>query len=100
VLKGVAYGWRQEQLAQNAEEIRKLAAELFERVVNVQSHFSEIGGSLGKAVDAFNRCVASLETRLFPSLRKIRDLGATTAAEPPAPEPIETVPRELTLFES
>lgn len=100
VLKGVAYGWRQEQLAQNAEEIRKLAAELFERVVNVQAHFSEIGGSLGKAVEAFNRCVASLETRLFPSLRKIRDLGATTAAEPEAPEPIETAPRELTLFES
>ena len=36
----------------------------------------------------------------LPVLRKIRDLGATTAAEPPAPEPIETVPRELTLFES
>src|SRR6266849_5887295 len=46
ILKGVAYGWRQEQLAQNAEEIRRLAAELFDRIVNMQSHFNEIGRSL------------------------------------------------------
>jgi hypothetical protein len=50
-------------------------------------------------VEAFNRCVASLESRLYPSLRRIRELGATTAEEPAAPEPIDVVPRTPDLFE-
>jgi DNA recombination protein RmuC len=99
ILKGVAYGWRHERLAQNAEQIRQVSAELFDRIVTLQSHFGDIGNSLGKSVEAFNRCVASLEARLYPSLRRIRELGATTAEEPPAPEPIDIVPRPPSLFE-
>lgn len=100
ILKGVAYGWRQEKLAENAEEIRQLAAELFDRIVTLQTHFNEIGRSLGRSVDAFNRCVGSLESRLYPSLRRIRELGATTAEEPPAPERVDVVPRTPGLFET
>ena len=100
ILKGVAYGWRQEQLAENAEQIRELAAELFDRIVNLQTHFNDIGRSLGKSVESYNRCVGSLESRLYPSLRRIRELGATTAEEPPAPEHIDVVPRTPDLFES
>jgi DNA recombination protein RmuC len=99
ILKGVAYGWRQEKLAENSEQIRQLAAELFDRIVTLQTHFNDIGHSLGKSVEAFNRCVASLESRLYPSLRRIRELGATTAEEPAAPEPIDVVPRTPDLFE-
>jgi DNA recombination protein RmuC len=100
ILKGVAYGWRQEQLAENAEQIRELAAELFDRIVNLQTHFNEIGRSLGKSVESYNKCVGSLESRLYPSLRRIRELGATTAEEPPPPEHIDVVPRTPDLFES
>jgi len=100
ILKGVAYGWRQGQLAENAEQIRELAAELFDRIVNLQTHFNDIGRSLGKSVESYNRCVGSLESRLYPSLRRIRELGATTAEEPPAPEHIDVVPRTPDLFES
>jgi DNA recombination protein RmuC len=100
ILKGVAYGWRQEQLAENAEQIRELAAELFDRIVNLQTHFNDIGRSLGKSVESYNKCVGSLESRLYPSLRRIRELGATTAEEPPAPEHIDVVPRTPDLFES
>jgi len=100
ILKGVAYGWRQEKLAENAEEIRQLAAELFDRIVTLQTHFNDIGRSLGKSVDAFNRCVGSLESRVYPSLRRIRELGATTAEEPPEPERVDIRPRTLGLFES
>jgi DNA recombination protein RmuC len=100
ILKSVAFGWRQERLAQNAEEIRKLAGELFDRIVTVQSHFTEVGRSLRKSVESFNSCVGSLQSRLFPSLRKIRELGATSAEEPLDPEPIDVEPRELQLFES
>lgn len=99
ILKGVAYGWRQEKLAENAEQIRQLAAELFDRIVTLQTHFNEIGRALGKSVDAFNRCVGSLESRVYPSLRRIRELGATTAEEPPAPERVDLVPRTPGLFE-
>ena len=100
ILKGVAYGWRQEKLAENAEEIRQLAAELFDRIVTLQTHFNDIGRSLGKSVDAFNRCVGSLESRVYPSLRRIRELGATTAEEPPEPDRVDIRPRTLGLFES
>ena len=100
ILKGVAYGWRQERLAENAEEIRELAAELFDRIVIMQTHFCEIGRSLGKSVEAFNSCVSSLEKRLYPSLRRIRELGATAAEEPSVPERIDVVPRTPGLFEA
>jgi len=99
ILKGVAYGWRQERMAANAEQIRQLAAELFDRFVTLQSHFGEIGRSLGKSVESFNRCVGSLRTSVYPSLRRIRELGATAAEEPPPPEAIEAVPRTPDLFE-
>jgi len=99
ILKGVAYGWRQERMAANAEQIRQLAAELFDRFVTLQSHFGEIGRSLGKSVESFNKCVGSLETRVYPSLRRIRELGATAAEEPPPPEAIDAVPRTPDLFE-
>jgi DNA recombination protein RmuC len=100
ILKGVAYSWRQEKLAKNAEEIRQLAAELFDRIVTLQTHFNDVGRSLGKSVEAFNRCVGSLESRVYPSLRRIRELGATTAEEPPEPERLDAVPRTPGLFES
>jgi DNA recombination protein RmuC len=100
ILKGVAYSWRQEKLAKNAEEIRQLAAELFDRIVTLQTHFNDVGRSLGKSVEAFNRCVGSLESRVYPSLRRIRELGATTAEEPPEPECLDAVPRTPGLFES
>lgn len=99
VMKGVAYGWRQEQLAENAERIRQCAGELFERIVTLQSHFSDMGKSLQKSVEAYNRSVSSLESRLFPSLRRIRELGATTLEEPAMPAPVEVMPRAPNLFE-
>jgi DNA recombination protein RmuC len=100
ILKGVAYGWRQEQLAQNGEQIRLIAAELFDRIVTMLGHFKEVGRSLHKSVGSFNDCVASMQTRLYPSLRRMRDLGVTSAEEPVAPEAIDVVPTEPSLFES
>jgi len=100
ILKGVAYGWRHERLAENAEQIRQVAAEIFDRIVTLETHFNDVGRSLGKSVEAYNRCVASLESRLYPSLRRIRELGATTVEEPPAPEPVDIVPRTPGLFET
>lgn len=93
VLKGIAYGWNQEQLAENAEEIRRVASELYERVQLVQEHYSDTGRLLEKTVEAYNRSVGSWDSRLVPSLRKMRELGVSNAPEPEAPEQIDLLAR-------
>ncbi len=93
VLKGIAYGWNQEQLAENAEEIRRVAAELYDRVEQVCGHYADTGRQLEKAVEAYNRSVGSWDSRLVPSLRKMRELGVSTGEEPRAPEQIDLLAR-------
>ena len=93
VLKGISYGWRQQLLAENAELIRQVAAEFYERVQILHGHYDDTGRHLERAVDAYNRSVASWEARLLPSLRKVRELGVATGEEPAAPGRIEMLPR-------
>jgi len=99
VLKGIAYGWRQQQLAENAELIRQVAAEFYERVQTLHGYYSDAGRHLEQAVQAYNRSVASWEARLLPSLRRIRELGAVTGDEPAPPDRIDAVAREPRLVE-
>jgi DNA recombination protein RmuC len=93
VLKGIAYGWNQEQLAENAEEIRRVASEMYERVQSVQEHYSCTGRLLEKTVAAYNSSVGSWDSRLVPALRKMRELGVASGAEPEAPEQIDLLTR-------
>jgi len=93
VLKGIAYGWNQEQLAENAEEIRRVASEMYERVQAVQEHYSATGRLLEKTVAAYNSSVGSWDSRLVPALRKMRELGVGSGAEPEAPEQIDLLTR-------
>ncbi len=93
VLKGIAYGWNQEQLAENAEEIRRVASEMYERVQSVQEHYSATGRLLEKTVAAYNSSVGSWDSRLVPALRKMRELGVANGAEPEAPEQIDLIAR-------
>jgi DNA recombination protein RmuC len=93
VLKGVAYGWREERLAQNAEELRRIASEFHDRVRLFADSYADAGRHLAKAVDSYNRSAGSWEARLGPSLRRMRELGVGTQdAAPPAR--IETPVRE------
>lgn len=93
VLKGIAYGWRQEQLAENAEQIRQVAAEFYERFQTYAGYYADMGRHLERAIDAYNHSVGSWESRLMPSLRRMRELGAASAEEPVAPEQIDVAPR-------
>jgi DNA recombination protein RmuC len=93
VLKGIAYGWNQEQLAENAEEIRRVASELYERVQLVCDHYADTGRLLEKTVEAYNRSVGSWDSRLVPALRKMRELGVSSGEEPEAPEQIDLLAR-------
>ena len=92
VLKGISYGWTQEQLAENAEEIRRVASELYDRAQTVFEYYADTGRQLEKTVECYNRSVGSWDSRLAPSLRRMRELGVS-GDEPIAAEPIDIVAR-------
>ena len=93
LLRAVAYGWRNETLADNALKISQLARQLCERIEKVSDHFNKLGRNLKSSVDAYNQTLGSLETRVFSTARKLNDLGAHASLEVKMLEPIEKVPR-------
>jgi DNA recombination protein RmuC len=95
LLKAVAYGWQQEQVASGAREINRLGRELYERFSVVADHITRAGANLTKAVEAHNDAVRSIETRLMPSFRRFRELGVSTSRElPEAMDEIRITARE------
>ena len=96
LLKAVAYGWRQEALARNAQEVAALGKQLYERIATLAGHWAEVGERLGKAVEFYNKATASLETRVLVSARKFAELKAAPAdAQIATAAPIEHLPRQL-----
>jgi DNA recombination protein RmuC len=92
--KSVAYGWRQEQSAKNAQEIAELGRELYRRMAVMNDHLSKVGDAIGKTVTTYNGLVASAESRVLPQARKFKELGAGDAGiEISAPAQIEAAPR-------
>lgn len=100
LLRAIAYGWRQEQLTKNAQVISDLGRQLYERMNVLIQHFENIGVNLEKAIGAYNKAVASLETRVLPSVRRFRELGITSASEISVVEQIDQTPRNLNMLES
>jgi DNA recombination protein RmuC len=87
LLRAIAYGWRQERLARNAQEISDLGRQLHERVGTMAGHFEDLRRALDRAVDSYNRTVGSLETRVLATARRFRDLGVAA----------EDLPETLTI---
>ncbi len=94
LLRAVAYGWRQESIAENAREISQLGKTLHERLGKLADHFAKLGKSLGNAVDSYNSAIGSLETRVLPTARKFEELkAAPDSASIQNLEPIDKTPR-------
>ncbi len=95
LLKAVAYGWRQLALAENAEEIRNLAEELYGRLGTFVGHLNRVGKQLASSVDNYNRAVGSLERKVLPGARKFVELGIRPKKELESVESLEALPRTL-----
>jgi DNA recombination protein RmuC len=97
LLKAVAYGWRQEALADNAQKISALGKELYARLSTMGGHLGALGKALGSAVERYNQAIASFESRVLVSARRFEELEATgtTAAIEEIP-PVDASPRQLT----
>jgi DNA recombination protein RmuC len=97
LLKAVAYGWNQEKLARNAQQISALGKELHDRLRLLAGHITSVGTGLDRAVESYNKAVGSLESRVLVSARKFAELGASVADDIPELEPIETTARALSF---
>lgn len=95
LLKAVAYGWRQLALADNAEEIRTLAEDLYGRLSSFVGHLNKVGKQLSSSVDNYNRAMGSLERKVLPGARKFVELGIHAKKPIEQIESIEAVPRSL-----
>ncbi len=95
LLKAVAYGWRQLALADNAEEIRKLAEDLYGRLSTFVGHMNKVGRQLASSVENYNRAVGSLERKVLPGARKFVELGIHPKKHIEPVEPLESLPRTI-----
>src|ERR1700683_1006495 len=97
LLKAVNYGWNQEKLARNAQQISTLGKELHDRLRLLAGHITQVGTGLDRAVESYNKAVGSLESRVLVSARQFSALRAAVADDIPELEPIETTARALSF---
>lgn len=93
LLRAVAYGWRQEALAENAEQIRRVGEELYQRLGTFTEHLGKLGRSLGSSVDHYNRAVGSFERSVMPGARRFTEMGVEARRALDTPEPLEKAVR-------
>jgi DNA recombination protein RmuC len=95
LLRAIAYGWQQETVARNAQEISELGRHLYERIAKLAEHFENVGRSLAKSVEAYNSAVGTLESRVLVTARRLKDKGVTAAEEFAELETVDHTPRPL-----
>ena len=100
LLRSYALGWQQRRQEENAKQIAAVGRELYDRVRVFATHLVAIGGSLQKAVGAYNSAVGSLEGRLLPQGRKLKEVAALPDAELPEMHAIEVAPRQITALDA
>jgi DNA recombination protein RmuC len=101
LLRSIAYGWRQESISQNAQQISKNGLELYKRICDFLEHFIKMGKSLNQAVGSYNKAVGSLESRVLVSARRFKELNSDFSEDNLSDvSPSEMLAKELQVEES
>ena len=95
LLRAVAYGWQQERIARNAEEVSALGRELYERIWRLAGHLDDLAKGLTRTVEAYNRTVGTIESRVLVTARRFKELGVSAAEPIPEVATVERTPRPL-----
>lgn len=95
LLRAVAYGWRQEQLAENAEHIREVGEELYKRLLTFTNHLEKLGKSLDSSIKHYNSAVGSYDSRILPGAQKFHEMGINVSTDMQTPHQVETGVRSL-----
>lgn len=99
LLRAVAFGWRQEVLAENAEQIRSVGEALYQRLATFADHLGRLGRSLDGAVQHFNKAVGSFDASVMPGARRFTEMGLRARKPLAAPEPVDKAAREVSSRE-
>jgi DNA recombination protein RmuC len=95
LLRAVAFGWQQEKIARNAQEISDLGRQLYDRIRIMAEHFEEVARGLTRSVEAYNKAVGSLESRVLVTARRLKEKGIPAPEELPELEVIDHTARSL-----
>ena len=95
LLKAIAYGWRQEAMAENAQQISDLGKLLYDRISTLIEHFTDLGRSLDRSVQSYNKAVGSLESRVLVAARKFKELGVTDRESLPEVPQVDHATRQM-----
>jgi DNA recombination protein RmuC len=93
LLGAVAYGWQEEKIARNAQEISNIGKELYARISTLTEHFSNVGRNIDRAAESYNKTIRSLESRVLVSARKFRELGSASGSEIGTLQPVDKTTR-------
>ncbi|MCP2316339.1 DNA recombination protein RmuC [Nocardia amikacinitolerans] len=99
LLRTVAFGWRQEAVSRDMAMVQQLGRELSARLGMTGRHLDRLGNQLGKAVDAFNYAVASVESRVMVTARKLHELEIAEQ-EAPVIQRVDSRPRAVAFAEA
>jgi DNA recombination protein RmuC len=99
LLKAVASGWKQQQLAKNAEEIQQIGRDLYDRLSTMVDHLENVGRNIKLAADSYDRFVGSLESKVVPGARRFKELGVSSTKELEIPDLLNVSVRRVTKDE-
>ncbi len=100
LLRAVGYGWRQEQLAENADKIKQVGEELYNRLGVFANHLQKLGRSLESSTKHYNSAVGSFDSRILPSAQKFTEMGISAAKKLQNSDQIETGVRAMGVGEA
>ncbi|MHC5001790.1 MAG: DNA recombination protein RmuC, partial [Planctomycetota bacterium] len=99
LLRAVAYGWQQEDVAANAREIARVGRDLYQRLATFVGNLEKVGSGIQRAANAYNTAIGSLEGRVLPSARALKSLHATTQQDIETPKQLPADVRPIVAAE-